>query len=278
MFRVVIVAPSNNPHVAAFSEVAIALTTSIRELGYECDLKLNEVSSDSINIILGFHLLSPNDIPQGCKYIVYQLEQLSDTEGWFPTHPNMLPLLKNAIAVWDFTNENVDFLKSKGVLASYIPVGFADSLVNINHQQNRDIDILFYGSRNERRSKILEELHNNGVVVKALFGIYGEERDKWISRSKIIINIHYYEKSLFESVRLSYLVNNRVAVISEESSSYPWSSVPLIQASYNDIVTTTITNLNDINQLENYRNTCFERFKSEYKFSDLINPLIKSII
>ena len=275
-FRVVIIAPSGNPHVAAFSELAVALTSSIREVGHDCELKVNELSNDSINIILGFHLLNKGDIPQGIRYIIYQLEQLSESEGWFPTHSSMLPILKNAEAVWDFVNENVEFLRERGVNSSLLPVGFSKALSNIPQNSSPNIDVLFYGSRNERRGKILEELLAKGYRVKALFGIYGEERDRWIANSKLIINIHFYEASLFESVRLSYLVNNSIPVISESSSTYPWPKVPLIQADYDSLVERTEQALKDPN-LSDYGQECHLNFRENYSLSKLIEPLIGAI-
>lgn len=271
-FRVVIIAPENNPHVAAFTELAIALVTGIRENGYSCDIALNEINPSAVNIILGFHLLKESDIPAGIRYIVYQLEQLSDTEGWLLHHPNMLSVMKNAEAVWDFSPENVLFLNEKGINAKHIPVGYSEALKKIP-ATSKDIDILFYGSRNDRRGKVLEELVRRGLNVKALFGLYGEERDSWISRAKMVINIHFYEASLFESVRLSYLVNNSVAVLTEESPSYPWSEVPLEQVSYDKLADRAEEMIHQWD-LEEYGRNCAEKYGAFYGMKELVAPLL----
>jgi len=48
--------------------------------------------------------------------------------------------------------------------------------------------------------------------------IWGDERDNLIYRSKIVLNIHYYETKIFEIIRISHLLANRAFVISEDSN------------------------------------------------------------
>ncbi len=270
-YRIVIVAPEQNAHVAVFTELAIALVTAIRENGFACDLKLNDVSPHATNIILGFHLLT-NPIPKEIRYIVYQLEQLSETEGIFSRRPEMISIMNTAHAVWDYSTENICFLKQKGVQASLIPVGYSPLLVQIP-KSPKDIDILFYGSRNERRGKVLQELLNRGYKVKALFGLYGEERDQWIARSKLVLNIHFYEANLFESVRVSFLLNNGIPVLSESSPSYPWDSVPLEMVHYDNLVEKAVEMLGDP-KLSEYGRTCQKQLAQDYSMAQLIQPLL----
>jgi len=44
---------------------------------------------------------------------------------------------------------------------------------------------------------------------------YGTERDQWIARAKLILNLHFYDAHIFEMVRVSYLLANRKCVVSE---------------------------------------------------------------
>jgi hypothetical protein len=62
---------------------------------------------------------------------------------------------------------------------------------------------------------VLEELHRRGMKVHVGANVYGAERDALYARSKIVINIHHYDAQLFEIVRVSYLLANRVCVVSE---------------------------------------------------------------
>ena len=40
----------------------------------------------------------------------------------------------------------------------------------------------------------------------------------WIARSKIVLNLHQYDAQVFEIVRVSYLLANRRAVVSERGA------------------------------------------------------------
>jgi hypothetical protein len=92
------------------------------------------------------------------------------------------------------------------------------ALSRIKPVPRQDIDILWYGSLNERRSHILQQLHDRGCIVKALFGVYGEERDSFIARAKIVINIHFFESKIIEIGRIYYLLANKRFVISEKGN------------------------------------------------------------
>lgn len=75
--------------------------------------------------------------------------------------------------------------------------------------------MLFYGSLTERRAAVLDELVTRGLSVKRLFGVYGAERDAWISRSRLVLNMHAHDGQILELPRLAYLWANRVPAISE---------------------------------------------------------------
>ena len=77
--------------------------------------------------------------------------------------------------------------------------------------------MLFYGSLNDRRREVLLKLEAAGARVHHAFGVYGEERDALIARAKLVLNVHFYESKVFEIVRVSYLLANGKAVITEPS-------------------------------------------------------------
>jgi hypothetical protein len=111
-----------------------------------------------------------------------------------------------------------------------------------------DIDVLFYGSLNERRVKVLGKLQEKGVKVTDLFGVYGHKRDAYISRSKIVLNIHFFESKVFEIVRISYLLANRKFVISELGSDRKietFFDAGLVFSTYDTIIDTCLNYLKD---------------------------------
>lgn len=49
--------------------------------------------------------------------------------------------------------------------------------------------------------------------------VMGDERDQYIARAKVVLNMHrFQETKVFEIARVSYLLANRKAVVSEISS------------------------------------------------------------
>jgi glycosyltransferase involved in cell wall biosynthesis len=94
-------------------------------------------------------------------------------------------------------------------------LGFQKELSRIKKSPHPEIDILFYGSLNERRQKILTQLEARGLKVKSVVGLYGNERDQLIARSKVVLNHHFYTSEIFEIVRVFYLLSNAVPVVGE---------------------------------------------------------------
>lgn len=234
--RVCIIAPPGYPHSKAFLELAMLLKCSCADLGIACDYALNQPDAHRVNILLGYHLLRDPRQLSGVRYIPWQLEQLSEREGvWSDT---VKAILQGAAAVWDYSADNVAFLRRRGIAATIVPPGFHPALRRIPSRPDRDIDVLFYGSVNERRQRVLRDLSDGAARVKALFGAYGAQRDEAIGRAKIVVNIHHYAAAIFESVRISYLLNNGCFVVSEESAAYPYEGVELCMVPYDQIAQT----------------------------------------
>jgi hypothetical protein len=51
--------------------------------------------------------------------------------------------------------------------------------------------------------------------VHSVFGVYGRPRDDLIARSKLVLNLHYYDSQIFEIVRVFYLISNAIPTIGE---------------------------------------------------------------
>jgi hypothetical protein len=215
-FQVVLVQPEGYAHSAAFAEVLEAVACGLRSLGARVSVAVNRLVSPGPQAILfGANLLSAEDaalLPPGT--IVYNLEQIDKSSSW--CSPTYLRLLQSC-QIWDYSARNIASLAGLGVSARvvHVPVGYVPELSRIVAAPVEDIDILFYGSMNERRSKVMSQLRQNGLNAHAVFGVYGAARDALIARSKIVLNMHYYETNIFELVRVSYLLANRKAVVAE---------------------------------------------------------------
>jgi len=212
-FQITVIRPQGYLHTEAFRELAETLQAGLQSLGHTSRIEENLFDPGWTNLILGAHLLAPDlmqTIPQGS--IIYNLEQLGG------------PLLKRAYyeiatcrQIWDYDLRNIEYWKQfNGAYAPvHVPIGYVPELSRITASSCQDIDILFYGSLNDRRNCILNSLRNAGVKVHTAFGVYGKDRDDLIARAKIVLNIHFYESKVFEIVRVSYLLANSKAVVTE---------------------------------------------------------------
>lgn len=154
--------------------------------------------------------------------IVFNAEQLVAVE-----HPGAF--LQNHVGykrhvVWDYSSANVVELKELGIeRAVHCPVGYVPEMTQAWSGQKvvKDIDVLHYGSVNARRREILDQLDAAGLRVARLFDVYGEARDRVIARSKVVLNLHFYPRGIFEIFRCSHLFANRTCVVTEDGGVDP---------------------------------------------------------
>lgn len=268
--RVVQFLPNNDAH--AFDEVAEMLVASLADLSHDVEFGINEPSTSRLNIFLGCNLLRPSAALFKYDYIAFQSEQLFEGSPWWKLG-NLHPILQRAKAVWDYSPANIEFLSSKGIPAAHLPIGFHPVLQRIRKPiEPPEHDVLFYGSRNERRNTILAGVSAlpSQPVVTALFGAYGKQRDAQIARARINMNIHYYEAMVFEAVRVSYLLNNGAFTISESSPAYPWPGVDLPMADALDIPNLCQVYLEDESERNRIAALCREQFADLYPMTKLV--------
>jgi hypothetical protein len=237
-YNVCIVAPNGYNHSFAFWELAELIHYSLLELGHGSKLQLNAVDVNAKNIIIGCHLLDPNFINHAPKNsVILNTEQLEGNgTNW---NEGIYRWVKN-FEVWDYSQKNITTLKEQGIAdPKHLKIGYQKELRRINFSESPDIDVLFYGSINDRRKKILDQLASEGLRVKAVFGIYGQERDHLVARSKIVLNHHFYESEIFEVVRVFYLLINSAAVVGEVNEKTSISDLykkAIWHAPYNDLI------------------------------------------
>lgn len=214
-YNICIVQPTGYIHSLAFAELAELLMYSIREGGHPAQIQTNQFVRGAVNIIVGAHLLDVSAlraVPEGA--IILNTEQLTGVgEKW---REQLTGWFESGLEIWDYSPANIDVIKALGAKkVRYLPIGFQKELQRIDISVEQDVDVLFYGSINERRREILTEIEGRGLNLKVLMGVYGRERDQWIARSKVILNHHFYESQIFEIVRVSYLLTNAKAVVAE---------------------------------------------------------------
>jgi hypothetical protein len=205
-----IVSPPGYTHSRCFEEVALGLSEAFGALGCDAPIVTQPEHVTGTPIILGCNLLGPVAPPAGA--ILFNLEQISLDSAWLGN--GYIELLRRH-RVWDYSTRNIIALSELGIEATLCGIGYSPGLTRISPAPVQDIDVLFVGSMNERRHAVLQGLADRGVNVFTAFNLYGQERDALCARAKIVLNIHYYEAKVLEIVRVSYLLANRIPVVSE---------------------------------------------------------------
>lgn len=199
-----------------FDEVAQTLSAAFTALGGSAPVVRQQAEwNGRAPIVLGAHLLADVALPLPRDSIVVNFEQIIRGSRWLnETHLSFLrrfPLL-------DASAHNQPMLERLGI-RHRIPfaLGYDPALTRVTRrpEAEKDIDVLFYGWPSARRVRLVEDLRRRGLKAVQLFNVFAEARDAAIARAKIVLNVHFYTKGLFEIVRASYLMANRACVVSE---------------------------------------------------------------
>ena len=211
-YHILQVRPAGYVHADAVTELAQSTYHALRRLGLAVRNE-GPAGPHDVPIVFGGHLLDEAAVASlPANAILYNSEQMTPESPWIGS-AYLAALATHR--VWDYSQRNVERLRALGVAdVRCVPVGYVPELVRIA-PANEDIDVLFYGSLNDRRKAVLEELTRRGLKVVHLFGTYGAERDQIIARSKVVLNIHFYASRIFEIVRVSYLLSNYKPVVAE---------------------------------------------------------------
>lgn len=212
-FRVAVL--DDSIHTQCFAEVADSIEWALKELGHEVERagKPYLGPQDVVNILFGMRpgewsYLKPNTI-------IYNGEQATPASLWGGLHD-----IYKRFTVWDYSHENAKRYPDFGLrVPQVVRPGWCPLLEGRVPQVEKDHDVVFFGSLNDRRRKVLADLRDAGMsVLEVPFGLYGAERDAYLARARIAVNVHFYENSIFESVRCSYLMHNGIRVVTERSA------------------------------------------------------------
>ena len=274
--NLITIEPSDNPHTAAFADLTSAFDTALRSLGIAVHVRKNEVGLEGINLLFGGHLIgsqeSADRIPNNT--VIVNLEQLRGFNiGARPIYTSLL----RRLAVWDYSPRNIEQIKTlmRNPNVSHFGIGYTPAMTR-RLTATQMTDVLFYGSLNDRRAAILHGLRQAGLNVKHLFSIYGEERDAAIADAKIVLNMHYYEDSIHEIVRTSYLLANGKAVVSECGSDTEIDDdirQALVAVPYKDIVENCVALIGDEPRRQAIEKKAFEIFAKRDQAAMLRNAI-----
>jgi len=160
------------------------------------------------------------------KHILFMTEQLTDEE----TNDSYLfynRLSQNHIyEIWTFSTYNIELLNKHNIFKTkYIKMEawdeYKEKLISYNINNTYDYDVCVVGWMNRRRENIVNQISSKGIKVKIIGynnELFGEERDKIIRKSKILLNIHFSDKMFcFEQIRCFPFMSVGHTIVSETS-------------------------------------------------------------
>jgi hypothetical protein len=213
-FNILIVQTPEVPFYHAYTGMARTLAAALKRLGHPTRLAANELVHDATNIVLGAHNLDSavaDTLPPGT--IIYNSEMAL-------SHSPFLPALKAFVGrfeTWDYSAANVRAWNELGVSdrVRWLRPGYLPECTTIDPATETDIDLLFYGHVNSRRRAILDALARRDIRAYVLMNTYGDARDAYIARAKLVLNLHTTPDAVFEIARAVPVLSNRRALVSE---------------------------------------------------------------
>ncbi|MCO6433791.1 glycosyltransferase family protein [Nitrosomonas nitrosa] len=186
------------PHVHFAAEI---LAHHLKKLYYEPTL-VEDIDPNDETLHIIYCAFAAPALPK--NYIVYQTEVLNSI--WFTDDYQCI--LKGALAIWDYDSRNSVPMPYK--IHSIVPPG-------INYQNIegiRDIEVMHYGSINNRRLELLNRIQDS-YCIKIIEHVYGEDMYALLKRTKVVLNLHYYPHAPLETFRIYEALSHGCHVVSE---------------------------------------------------------------
>ena len=272
--------PSND-FANGFNEFSETIFYGLRHLGYHARIVSRLSEADGQIIVVAANTLSHDEAMQlPADTVIYNAEPFPQVWQVFPQYADEV---LRKYKVWDYNPENAKRLSaSLGKAVEYVPLGYVPELTRIEKTDLEDIDVLFYGTVNDRRRTILDRLAATGLKVNILCGVFGTERNAWIARSKVVLNVHSHEPGVFEIVRVAFLLANAKAVVSECNPGYAGEAVDadllpgIVAAKYDDLVEACVSLVADDDRRHAIEQAGFAAFQARRE-SDILREALAAL-
>lgn len=225
-FHINTIREPRNMFPMCFREMSRLIQWGLQSAGHDVTRAENSFQEGRTNIIFGFHewfkhTENPLTYIRDYDCIIYQAEQLAPGGRQMPDW--YFGALHHCKAVWDYSKDNVDIAHRNAIPSIHVPPAAHpkyEPIDNVGDQQ--DIDVLFMGALNGRRSFTVQLLGHLFDEVHVLQSTWGMERDEFMARAKLLLNVHFYKAQTLELLRISHALNSGIPVVSEESPNNPW--------------------------------------------------------
>lgn len=212
-----IIQPSGYIHSQGFIDQARYARYQFKRFGAEVSISKNRLRENAINIVFGAHLGFSEELKNRYTCVFINLEQLGDQGA--KIGKEYLRLLSTSPVI-DYEQRNLFNYGAKPGTVPIISFQYAPYLFQADSLplEDRPIDLLFFGTINERRKKIFSRIEDCGWNIAMFdYPLYGEERDQFIRQSKAVLNCHFYESSLFEQARAFHTLSLGTPLVSERT-------------------------------------------------------------
>ncbi len=203
----------------AYREVAETIHWGLNTLGIKSTMADNYLCPKSTNIIFGWipliSLGGIDAIPENS--ILYNLEQYSE----LAIKETNLKVASDRFQIWDYSEANINAWERAEPAKPpfFAPISYAPTLEKITDKVPETIDATFIGSAGPNRNRKLVSIatHVSRPKLLTIQNVWGAERDDYISRSRILLNLSEESPKLkiYEIVRVAYYLANRKMVLSD---------------------------------------------------------------
>jgi len=202
----------------AYNEVVETYLWGFAALGYAVERRINCFDADALNIVFGFSIPYQLGLIDTfpANTIFFNLEQYVGK----PLVNTSVHYLACKYQIWDYSLGNVACLNALNPKypVYYAPISYAPVLEKVPAGMEQDIDVLCYGDLTLERGATVRRVATSrsdltGLSAMILCNVWGKQRDEFIARSKVIASVP--RGNIFESVRISYLLANKKAVVCE---------------------------------------------------------------
>lgn len=247
----------HHPRPFVFTDAARSITASLQASGIAARHVVNRVPPKGGLIVLGWtpgwlsahaHQLDPE------RTFIFNAEQLGTKESAVVTADYLQALSK--WPVLDYHESNADFLRKRfgpSVRVTTVPLipGPAVHYAVDTHRPDPSeaaVDVLFYGSLNERRERVLDAIRKSGLRLEVVSGSFGHELAPALLRCKLVLHVHYYPSALFPMLRMLQPLARGVPIVCERSvfSRWnDWSDSGIVFAEYSLLAQACLDLVND---------------------------------
>jgi len=189
--------------------IANNLLDELKKLNFSCVISDGIINTDKMHIIL-----CPNNLQMPQNYIIFQLQQISKSGNTIGKISNDI---KNSVLTFDYSLSN--FIYYNNIFENFVSyqlLPISNKLIEFIPEYS--YDVLYFGSLNDRRKKILDGLSKENFIIATGHELFGDNLYYHIKKAKIILNLHNQYDSILETYKLNEILQFNTLIISETTN------------------------------------------------------------